>query len=192
VGDSQAQSESASRGFSRGRGRDQPSGALIFAADTHPQIDHRLSDLDQLTATFKQLEITRELPLRPGYGTLGKEVVLRSNFFPVEMQKRTIYDYDVSITPTNGVKGKKSRIFYLLERIPSFVQHVNHIAHDGSERMVSAQELPQPLSIEVPFYEDGESGPANDATVYTVSITFARQLDTSDLTKWVSSRSLLS
>jgi hypothetical protein len=128
--------------------------------------------------------VIREFPLRPGYGTLGTEVVLRTNFLPMELRQSVIYDYDVKITPTKFGKSKKLRIFELLEQHPSFSPYLGHIAHDKSARMVSAQELPQPLDIKVSFHADGSSEPGD---VYTVSITLTQKLDTSELNKGVSS-----
>jgi eukaryotic translation initiation factor 2C len=124
-----------------------------------------------------------EQPLRPGYGTIGRAVTLRANFFPVKVPKGPIYDYNVEITPKTDINRLKKRIFFLLEQSPLCLPHIGYIAHDRSMRLVSAKELPQPLDIQVPFYEEGESKPRPGATVYTVSITHFRNLDPGELTK---------
>ena len=126
-----------------------------------------------------------ELPLRPGYGALGRPITLRANFFPVKLPKQPFYDYNVEITPKTDINRLKKRIFFLLEQSPLCLPYTGYIAHDRSMRLVSARELPQPLEIQVPFYEDGESGPRPGATVYTVSITYFRNLDFGELTKSV-------
>ena len=63
--------------------------------------------------------------------------------------------------------------------------HLPYIAHDHSQRMVSARKLPQPLDISVPFYDDHEQGPGNGAKVYTVAIKFERELDIGRLNEYV-------
>jgi hypothetical protein len=47
----------------------------------------------------------------------------------------------------------------LLEQSDVCKPLLGYIAHDRSQRLVSARELPQPLDIAVPFYEDGERAP---------------------------------
>src|ERR1700722_13690061 len=165
-----------------GFGRGQHSGPIIFDPGTPLSVDNRLSNpqLDQLINSFKKLDVRNELPLRPGYGTMGRPITLRANFFPVRLPKGSIYDYSIKFTPSMDIKRVKSRILLLLETSPSFSSHMNSIAHDRSERLVSAKKLPQPLDIQVPFYEEGESGPQPDGKIYTVSIGFTQELNMGD------------
>ena len=67
---------------------------------------------------------------------------------------------------------------------------MGYIAHDRSERLVSAQALPQPLSLTIPFYEEGEQGPREGTQVYAVEIELGGQLNTGDITPYVLVRSL--
>jgi len=92
----------------------------------------------------------------------------------------------VEITPKTDINRLKIRIFQLLELSPLFQPHLAYIAHDRSQRLVSAKKLPQPLDIPVPFYEDDQTGPNAKSTVYTVSIKFERMLDPRQLTRCVS------
>lgn len=128
-----------------------------------------------------------ELPLRPGYGTLGKAITLRANFFAVKLPKGPMYDYTIEITPKTDINRLKARIFTLLEQSAECQPYVGSIAHDRSERLVSKNELPQPLDVVVPFYDEGEEGPRPGGTVYTISIKFMRKLDSEELDKSVSS-----
>jgi eukaryotic translation initiation factor 2C len=121
--------------------------------------------------------------LRPGYGTLGNAITLRSNFFALKLPKMAIYDYNVELKPKTDINRLKGRIFELLEMSPQCAPLLSHIAHDRSQRLVSARQLEQPLDIQIPFYEDGQSGPQADAKTYTVSIIFHRKLDPNELTK---------
>jgi eukaryotic translation initiation factor 2C len=168
-------------GFYQGRGQGQQSSEpSIFAAGTPAKIDERLSDVDQLVSSLKNLRVTTRLPPRPGYGKLGKPVTLRANFFPIRIPKSSVYDYDVKTTPPSDGK-LKARIFALLELHPDFTSYVRHIAHDKSNRLVSAKRLPQPLAIPIPYFDEGQSGPKQDAKLYTVTITLTQELDTGDL-----------
>lgn len=167
-----------------------PGSAGIFAENIPPQIPARLSgaELQKLIDGFKSIKIKPERPLRPGYGTVGTPVTLRANFFAMKVPQGPIYDYVVEISPKTDINRLKIRIFQLLELSPLCQPYLPHIAHDRSQRLVSAKKLPQPLDIPVPFYEDNQAGPPANATVYTVSIKFERELDTRQLTKCVISR----
>lgn len=99
----------------------------------------------------------------------------------MRVPKGPIYDYKVEISPKTDINRVKSRIFELLELSPLCQPHLPYIAHDRNKRLVSGRELPQPLDIEVPFYEDYESGPSGGS--YNVSIKFFREIDTQQLTR---------
>lgn len=175
-------------GFRGGpRGRGGPGGPVIFAEGSPAQSPPRLSDTSHsdLVTSFKALRVIPDRPLRPGYGTLGTAITLRSNFFPIRLPKGPIYDYNVDISPKTDIKRLKIRIFQLLEQTPMCTPHLPYIAHDRSQRLVSARKLPQPLDIQVPFYEEEETAPRAGATVYTVSIKFERELDIARLTQYV-------
>uniref|UniRef100_A0A8H8CN02 Argonaute-like protein n=1 Tax=Psilocybe cubensis TaxID=181762 RepID=A0A8H8CN02_PSICU len=183
------------RGFDRGgggggRGRGgSPSGPLIFQENTPVQVPPRLADssLQQLITNFKSMKVAPDRPVRPGYGTKGTPIMLRANFFPVRVPQGPIYDYvvEISPSPTKAVDKIKIRLFELLENTPACQQHLPYIAHDRSQRLVSAKKLPQPLDILVPFVEDGATGPAPNAQVYTISIKFERELDTRQLVTYM-------
>jgi hypothetical protein len=78
----------------------------------------------------------------------------------------------------------KKRLFDLVVQHPNCAPFLPHIAHDGMQRLVSAQHLPQPLDIPVAFYEEGQPAPSKkDAKVYQISFVFIRELDMTVLTK---------
>ncbi|KAF5345034.1 hypothetical protein D9758_010462 [Tetrapyrgos nigripes] len=168
-----------------GGGRGGPSGPVIFGNPS--PVDTRLQGnaQDMLINAFRSLEISPDRPVRPGFGTRGKEITVRANFFPVRVPKDlVIYEYDVDIQPNTDIKRLKKRIFELLEQSTPGQQMIRYIAHDKSKRLVSARQLPQPLNVAVPFYEDGEPGPRQNARVYTVSIKLIRQLNPSELVQY--------
>jgi eukaryotic translation initiation factor 2C len=154
----------------------------IFAAGVPPRPDDRLSSLgNAVQANLKnQGKYNPRHPLRPGFGTLGQEVILRANFFPVTVPKGPIYEYTVEIEP-KVINKLKPRMFQLLEQSPTFKSHVPYIAHDRGARMVAARELPQPLNVQIVFFEDGMSPTAADNKTYSVTITANGQIETSGL-----------
>ena len=170
-------------GAGRGRGFGGP-GPAIFARNIPAQVPDRLStaNLRQLITGFESLTVKSDRPLRPGYGTVGRTITLRANFFAVKVPQRPIYDYAVEISPKEDVTRVKARIFQLLEISSLGREHLPYIAHDRSQRLVSAHKLPQPLNIKIPYYDNDQDGPSHDAKIYTLSITFQRELDSNQLT----------
>ena len=139
--------------------------------------------MSSLVQSFSQLTVGPEMPLRPGFGTVGKQQVLRTNFFPLRLPKDLIiYDYDVEISPKADLRRpRKARIFDLLESSPQCAPFRDHLAHDRSSRLVSAKKLPQPLQANIQFCEEGETAPRQGAPVYIVDIKFVRALDTREI-----------
>lgn len=105
---------------------------------------------------------------------------MRANFFAIRLPKDIIYDYKVKITPDPG-RGIGERIFQLLERHPRISPHARFIAHDKSERLVSARELEQPLEVTINHTDEG--APPATAKPYQVEITLKDSLDPQQLTK---------
>jgi hypothetical protein len=145
----------------------------LRATPTTPSDDN----YTQLIKSFSALEVDPARPLRPGYGETGRAIGVKVNSFPVQLPSNPFFDYNVEIQPKTDISRLKTRIFHLLEKSAICAPFLGHIAHDCSQRLVSAQKLPQPLDIAVPFYEDGEVGPRPGAIVYTVSIKFEGELD---------------
>ena len=66
------------------------------------EIDPRLGGggLNQLVQGLSKLKLQGgggELPVRPDFGTLGRVVKLRSNYFPVQKFPQYLYEYDVKV-----------------------------------------------------------------------------------------------
>ncbi|KAF7986868.1 hypothetical protein HWV62_12604 [Athelia sp. TMB] len=177
----------------RGGGPPQSNAPLIFAENRPAQIDARLADpgLNRLVASFKDLAVKNDKVLRPGFGTLGKAITLRANFFAVRVPKGPIYEYRVAMNPKADVKNIRARLFDLLENSAQCAPHMGYIAHDRSERLVSKKELPQPLDITIPFYDEGLSGPQPGGSVYTVSIEYSGTLDPDELNRFQEGKSAL-
>jgi hypothetical protein len=117
----------------------------------------------------------------PGWGTLGEPGVVRANFFPIRLPNDPIYDYTVMITPDTGMRRIRERIFQLLERHPRISPHARFIAHDKSQRLVSARGLEQPLEVTIDHTAEG--APPTTARPYRVQITLRGILDPQNLTR---------
>jgi len=99
------------------------------------------------------------------------------------MPRGPIFRYQIEITPKKALGDRKARIFQLLERSALCQPHLAYIAHDKSERLVSARQLPQPLDINIRYTDfDGVPIP-DDAPTYQVSIIFQDELRSQDLTR---------
>ncbi|KAG2753631.1 Piwi-domain-containing protein [Suillus brevipes Sb2] len=177
---------SGTRGGYGGGSRGGVPGDLIFRGPA--SVDQRLATLDHLVSSFKKLTFNPERPHRPGFGTLGNPITLRANFFPIKLSKGPIYDYHVEITPSTDIKRIRARLFDLLEQSnqQDWAEFVSSISHDGSQRLVSKKKLPQPLDVQVQYYEEGEAGPNARSKTYTFAIIHTADLDIGQLTKYLS------
>ncbi|KAK7022960.1 hypothetical protein VNI00_016850 [Paramarasmius palmivorus] len=131
---------------------------------------------------------TPEHPLRPGYGTQGSPVTLRANFFALRLPKDlVVYEYTVEISPKcDEEAGTRSRLFTLLEESSACKPFAGHYAHDSSQKLVSSKQLPQPLTINIKFLEEGETQPQKNAKVYTITITLSATIDTKEVSSYLS------
>lgn len=99
----------------------------VFAPNVPANIDTRIQNNSdkQLVTSFASVRVgDNELPLRPGFGTVGREIKLRANFFPVRIPAGSLYEYDVAISPTAGTASRrvKKRIFQLAEDVSEWTQ----------------------------------------------------------------------
>ncbi|KAF8632130.1 hypothetical protein AX15_002024 [Amanita polypyramis BW_CC] len=192
-------------------------GPVIYAQNALAKLPRRLVDESQnrLIQTFMSTKHRPKRPLKPGYGTLGSAITLRTNFFPVRLPKGPLWDYKVIIkvlAPERETKGKgkerdtvqpssasqsgrggdaritigmKRRIFELLELEESFTPHHPYIAHDYSQRIVAARELPQPLEIALKYIEEGEDYFREGAKVFSIFIKLEREIDINDIAQYL-------
>ncbi|PPQ70160.1 hypothetical protein CVT24_003887 [Panaeolus cyanescens] len=154
-------------------------------------VDSRLQDSsqDKLVAAMNGLSIQpTDLPPKPGYGTFGRPINLRSNFFAVRVEKGSLYEYNVEITPATAIRRVKRRIFQIAEESPSWASYglMGTVAHDHSAKLISAKRLPQPLTLAIPFYDDDENGPTTKSKTYHLNLTFVQKLDLDELRSYVS------
>ncbi|KAK0452966.1 argonaute-like protein [Desarmillaria tabescens] len=138
----------------------------------------------KLIDALRKVPTKPERPTRPGFGTLGKPITLRANFFAVKLPKGPLYEYEIKVEPTTFLNKRKDRIFQLLEANPQVRPHLGVIAHDRSARLVSAVKLPI-SGVAVPFFEEGQNGPPTGAVTYQVSFVFKGELNVNELSKYL-------
>lgn len=153
-------------------------------------LDERIADDSDkaLVASFRatHVPVPDSLPFRPNFGTGGKEIKLRTNFFPVRVPQGPLYDYHVGIFPMMGVRRMKRRLFHIAEQTAARRQAgmSGKVAHDYSARLISAIRLPQPLAIAVPYHNEDESDPPGQGgMVYTLGINFIQNVNTGNLAR---------
>ncbi|TFY71790.1 hypothetical protein EVG20_g1213, partial [Dentipellis fragilis] len=164
----------------------------VFAPNEPAAIDSRLdASQDQLVASLRGLSLASSpIPLRPDFGKVGVPIKLRTNFFPVRVPKGPLYEYDVSIDPSKNTAARrvKRRIFQLAETTPQWAEAGlrNTVAHDHSAKLISARQLPQPLTIPVLYYEEDEEAPKDGkGQTYTLTIKYIQPIDTSVLQNYL-------
>ncbi|KAJ7856608.1 argonaute-like protein [Mycena leptocephala] len=145
-----------------GRGGFREAGG-VFNANVPATIDARIQDNSDvaLVASFKNVEEDDDdLPLRPGFGTVGRPIKLRANFFPVKIPAGSLYEYDVAISPTAGTASRrvKKRIFQLAE----------------ASREWATRGLKAPPAPNSKAYKE-----------YTLTITYTGPLDTQALSNYL-------
>jgi eukaryotic translation initiation factor 2C len=172
------------RGGPPSRGGGYGGGApLIYNAGQRPQPDLSLVSPNEVIVRMRNSNPGPERPARPGYGTAGRAVALRANFFALESMPDMIYEYIVQITPEpkSQKPRMKRRVLALFEQTSELRPYINDIAHDGAQRLISSKPLPDEITGPVLFYEEGDPRPPRDADEYNVAITFFKELSTEPL-----------
>lgn len=105
------------------------------------------------------------LPRRPGYGTVGKEVMVRANYFRIQLPQGSLFLYDAEVQPEVKNKKKLKRLFQILEKHPDFQKIAKTLATDYSKLVVSTT----PLKESTPTTSAGRSEDRLEFSVlYTV------------------------
>ncbi|KAG9311007.1 hypothetical protein JVU11DRAFT_8903 [Chiua virens] len=181
--------QSVREGNSRIEGRQERPGGVIFLQDQPGRVDARIRDDSDKAVVAKLSTDSRSggtgangLPLRPDFGTQGRAIPLRANFFPVNVRGR-IYRYGVAITLPGDRKltrRVKHRVFQLAEKTEEWQQaRMNdRVAHDSAEKLVASIQLPQPLIIRGMYYDEDEDGPpAEGGSEYALTLTYEEEVD---------------
>lgn len=166
----------------------------MFAPDRPANVDQRLTDgsQDQLVVRLQSLKLKdHDLPVRPGFGTNGHNIKLRTNFFPVTLPKGPFHEYDVQIDPPAGNKRLRRRIFQLAEQTNEWkrAKMTHRVAHDHSSKLIAPNTLPQPLQIKIVYSDEGEDDEQRDKPrepkEYVLTIKYVQPIDTNAMLRYV-------
>ena len=88
-------------------------------------------------------------PKRHGYGTVGRPIKLRANFFRMNISPRLsdLYHYDVEITPNKCPRiVNRDAVNQIVMKYGSTVFQGHEPAFDGEKNLYSRIKLPSPVS----------------------------------------------
>lgn len=113
---------------------------------------------------------TFEQPRRPNQGQLGRPIMLRANFFKVEMPSADIFHYDISITPDKCPRRVNREIIEtMVKRFQANIFSERRPVYDGRKNLYTTKPLPidkVKYDLDVSLPSDGKD------RVFKVSIKF--------------------
>jgi len=141
-----------------------------------------------LESAMSSLNIGGHYPARPGFGTLGRQIVVYANYLKLLPTVKTlsIVRYSVAIVPE--AKGRKlKRVFQLLLEDPVLAG----VATDFSSMIISpgALNIPATYEKEVIYIAEGQTEPKDPPVKYTVRIITPTTLPVSQLLSYLTNTS---
>lgn len=133
------------------------------------------------------------LPPRPGYGTSGKAIVLRANYFHMlPNPNQSLYRYAVDFSPVVDSKERiKRRLFEILLDTPTFAAMRTKVATDYSANLVTATKLnlgPDETKIAPIKYTEVDDDPLRPRDQeYKVKIQLSGVHSTTELLEYLAS-----
>ena len=136
-------------------------------------------------------------PLRPGYSSIGRKIVLRTNYFPISPAKNLgLYAYSLSITPQEKIKAKRMRtraaVLYI-NNAPFLQDPSLGVATDYSGTIVTTKRLSFPGTVhqsQYAYYDEEEDGPRqNNPINLDYKIEFSKVISVGDLMNYLMSTS---
>ncbi|KJK73539.1 hypothetical protein H634G_11210 [Metarhizium anisopliae BRIP 53293] len=199
--------EIGSRGFGgRGRGHGRGRGSLaevqIFSQGNVAQPD--------LSVTRSENNVLRSLsdgrgrlaasvegpfPIRPGFGTRGKSIVLWTNHLQLTFKPDVLlYRYSIEVMSGEGKKppaGRKAKRIIQIFLTDHFPSQADKVASDFKSNLISIVELDiDKGEYKVQYRAEGEDGAQSNATPYLVRIQYTGALTVCELTRELTSTSL--
>jgi eukaryotic translation initiation factor 2C len=135
------------------------------------------------------LNLHKDFPLRPGYGTQGIPIVVYANYYElVTKPELALFRYHVAVDPVGGApkpsKKKMNRLFQLLLEDPRF----QNVKTDYKALVVSSKRLPDmPVDIVIPFRSEGEDEASENAHNYRYSIQETGTIPVASLIQYLQS-----
>ncbi|XP_022810535.1 protein argonaute-2-like, partial [Stylophora pistillata] len=126
-------------------------------------------------------------PKRPGYGTKGRPIPLRANFFRLNVSPglSDLYHYDVEITPERCPRSvKRDVVNEIINKYKKTTFQGHHPAFDGEKNLYSRIKLPVPAELDVKL--PGDDGGRD--RVFKVKIQFAAAVSLLELNNFLSGK----
>ena len=156
-----------------------------YSSGTPAAVDPRVTQVEDKLVGHQKQRFT--LPPRPDYGTKGTLTCVRANYFPVVVPTRTLYKYDVAMSPDPKVKRIRSRIYKLLED-SAFKETKHLMATDYGKTFITAERLKltnDRLQVEVRYYDVEQQAPDEKSKVYVCTISLVQQIEPDQLQDFV-------
>ncbi|KAI0448191.1 ribonuclease H-like domain-containing protein [Xylaria telfairii] len=159
------------------------------------------------SAAFAKMSIDGKHPERPNYGKQGTPIVLRANYFELDLGPGLIlYRYDWSVKDTTkeekeeGKKEKKAqtlegkklgRVIQLCLQSPELAKFQQDMVTDFRSILIARRDMPD-QEITVAYRPEGEGEPRQRGTQYTMllkkSAKESKTLHADDLTRYLVSK----
>ena len=157
-----------------------------------PGVDMHVMKIENETATktkqamSKSKMLSGELPLRPGFGVMGREVLLWTNYFKLASDGDLIlYRYRIEISPEGAGRvpaGKKAKRIVQLLLEEHFQPQRNDIATDFKSTLISRNDFEiEEKGYLITYRADDEDDPAPNAKQYRVQLQSTGLLTVSEL-----------
>lgn len=163
-----------------------------------PTPDPNVKKVEDLTAKAllgrKKTTESVRTPDRPGYGTLGKSVILYANYLSVISVGKPVFRYSVSIAKDKGrdVPAKKARQVVRLLIEEHFAGNRDNIATDYRSNLISCVDLGLngDEKFNVRYKNENETDFVDDPTVLEVTVGATGTLNPADLLNYLTSSNL--
>lgn len=196
------------RGGGGGRGRGggpSPESLAVFSDSNVSPVDQAVTTIEEnfaakcgVTQPMTNLSTTDStMPLRPGYGTLGRRTEVFANYFKVNAPKDltlTRYNIEVSAKLDGDEKpadskaptGRKlKRIFQIILQRPEFAG----VATEWKSMIIAKKSLgfPDGHEFEISYSEEGHDEPLENAKKYIIRVVSPLSFSVSDFINHLSS-----
>lgn len=158
---------------------------------------------DALVAARKGLSLGKlslsdgpQMPYRPGYGTMGQKVILRTNYFQVMLSDKDfqLFRYQVQVDKEPNAARKRKRAFELFIQDAPCLTGLRHaVATDNRTTLITIKKLdlgPDDRAVYlVPYYDAEEQGPDPEKDPLQFKIQYVKALSVQELLTYLSDTS---
>lgn len=160
--------------------------------DPNPEVEKIENCIEDEVLKTKPARSDSLFPLRPGFGTQGRKVILYANYFELSTDSRQVlFRYNTEILPDQAGRKpsqRKAKQIIQLFLDQHLLQYQNNIASDYRSNIISQIELPlQPGRHDVQYRAPDEDEPPANPQIYHVRFQFTGKLMVSELLDYLTS-----